>query len=229
MSILTALLARMTTGRGQFINVSIHAALNVTTEGGSYQWLVNGTTVQRQTGRHASIVPTGPTQVQCADGRYVNTGVPPRIPAEFAALNEWLNALGLADQLPEAVFLEMGATWQGPFDLSLIGKDDTVTAVFGAGREALKLIARSISAYDFFMGCQRAGLATGIIYAPEEAFEDPHFRARGFDVPVFHPELDRYIRYPGAPWRMPASPWRIARRAPTLGEHEHELFGPEDS
>ncbi len=229
MSILTALLARMTTGRGQFIDVSIHAALNVTTEGGSYQWLVNGTTVQRQTGRHASIVPTGPTQVQCADGRYVNTGVPPRIPAEFAALNEWLNALGLADQLPEAVFLEMGATWQGPFDLSLIGKDDTITAVFGAGREALKLIARSISAYDFFMGCQRAGLATGIIYAPEEAFEDPHFRARGFDVPVFHPELDRYIRYPGAPWRMPASPWRIARRAPTLGEHEHELFGPEDS
>ncbi|MGA0839408.1 MAG: CaiB/BaiF CoA transferase family protein [Pseudomonadales bacterium] len=225
MAILTAVLARITTGRGQFIDVSLHAALNVTTEGASYQWLVNGTTVQRQTGRHASIVPTGPTQVQCADGRFANTGVPPRVPAEFAALKDWLEALGLTDELPEAFFLEMGATWQGTFDLSLIGRDDTVTAVFSAGREALKLIARNVPAYDFFVGCQRAGLATGIIYAPEEAFEDPHFRARGFDVEVFHPELDRHIRYPGAPWRMPASPWRIARRAPALGEHQQELLG----
>lgn len=224
MAVLTAVLARMVSGRGQFIDVSIHAALNVTTEAASYNWLVNQTTVQRQTGRHAATVATGPTQVRCADGRYVNTGVPPRFPKEFASLNSWLNALGLADELPEAVFLELGAHWQGPFDLSLIGKDDTITAVFGAGREALKLIAARVSAYDFFIGCQRAGLPSGIIYAPEEAFEDPHFKARGFQVDLEHPALGQTIRYPGAPYRLPASPWRLYRPAPGLGEHNAEIL-----
>ena len=59
-SILTALLHRDGGGEGQFIDVSMHAASNVTTEAGSYQWLVANATVQRQTGRHASPTPSIP-------------------------------------------------------------------------------------------------------------------------------------------------------------------------
>ena len=40
MSALTALLHRGVTGTGQFIDVSMHAACNVTTEAASYSWLV---------------------------------------------------------------------------------------------------------------------------------------------------------------------------------------------
>ena len=225
MATLTAILHRFAAGAGQFIDVSMHAAQNVTTEAGSYSWLVSGKIVQRQTGRHASTVPTGETQIRCADGRYVNTGVPPRFPKEFASLDAWLKQLGLDAELPEAVFLEMGATWDGPFDLSLLGSDDTITAIFGAGREALKLIASRITAYEFFIGCQRAGLPSGVIYAPEEAFEDQHFKARGFQVEVTHDDLNRTFRYPGAPYALPASPWRISRRAPKLGEHTAEVLG----
>jgi crotonobetainyl-CoA:carnitine CoA-transferase CaiB-like acyl-CoA transferase len=224
MSILTALLHRFSGGAGQFIDVSMHAAANVTTESASYGWLVNGSIAQRQTGRHASPTPTGPTQVRCADGRYANTGVPPRTPREFASLHRWLRELDLADELPEAVFLEIGANWSGPFDLSLLGRDDTITAVFGAGREALKLIASRVSATEFFLGCQRAGLPAGAINAPEEAFEDEHFKARGFQVEVTHDDLGRTFRYPGAPYRMTASPWRISRPAPKLGEHTAEVL-----
>lgn len=225
MSVLTAVLHRFVSGRGQFIDVSMHAAANVTTEAGSYAWLVQQTTVQRQTGRHAAAQPTGETQVLCADGRYANTGVPPRTPREFGAMLGWLRELGLEEAFPEAVFLEMGANWEGAFDLSLIGSDDTVTAIFGAGREALHLIASRISAYDFFLGCQQAGLPAGIIYSPEEAYEDEHFKARGFQVEVPHDELGRTFRYPGAPYQLPASPWRISRRAPRLGEHTEEVLG----
>jgi crotonobetainyl-CoA:carnitine CoA-transferase CaiB-like acyl-CoA transferase len=225
MATLTAVLHRFASGAGQFIDVSIHAAANVTTESASYGWLVNGSIVQRQTGRHAHWRPTGETQVRCADGRYANTGVPPRSPAEFARLLTWLRQVGLEEDLPEAVFLEMGAQWEGPFDLTRIGTDDTITAVFGAGREALKLIASRIGAREFFLGCQQAGLAVGVIYAPEEAFEDEHFVARGFQVEVDHEDLERTFRYPGAPYRLPASPWRISRRAPGLGEHTAEVLG----
>ncbi|HKI74811.1 MAG TPA: CoA transferase [Pseudomonadales bacterium] len=224
MSVLTALLARHASGRGQFIDVSMVAALNVTTEAGSYNYLVNQSTVQRQTGRHAAVQMTGETQVLCADSRYANTGVPPRTPAEFARLYAWMQEIGMVEGFPEAVFLEMGANWDGPFDLSQIGTDDTITAIFMAGREALKRIASQVSAYDFFTGCQNAGLSVGVIYSPEEVFEDPHFKARGFQVEVEHEDLGRAIRYPGAPYRLPASPWAISRRAPRLGEHNDEVF-----
>ena len=224
LSALTALLHRDASGEGQFIDVSITAALNVTTEAASHSWLVARQTVQRQTGRHAAVAPTRETQERCADGRYANTGVPPRKPSEFAALNAWLTELGLRDELPEAVFLELGANWQGPFDLSRLGSDDEITAVFGAGREALRLIASKLPAQDFFLGCQRAGLAVGVVNSPEEAFEDAHFQARGFPVHVRHEELGREVIYPGAPYRFGASPWAISRRAPKLGEHNDEVF-----
>ena len=225
MSALTAVLHRGVTGQGQFIDVSMTAACNVTTEAASYSWLVAEQTVQRQTGRHASTRPSGETQQLCADGRYANTGVPPRAPKEFRALLAWLRELGFAEDLPEAVFLEMGASWEGPFELSKLGSDDEITAIFGAGREALKLIASRLPAQDFFLGCQRAGLAVGVVNSPEEAFEDEHFKARGFQVPLHHDDFDRTITYPGAPYAMRGSPWAISRRAPHLGEHDAEVFG----
>ncbi len=224
MSILTALLHRDLAGKGQFIDVSITAALNVTTEAASYSWLVSEATVQRQTGRHAATNPTGETQMRCADGRYVNTGVPPRFPEEFGRLHGWLREVGLVEDFPEAVFLEMGADWEGPFDLSQLGTDETITAIFMAGREALQLIASRVTAYEFFIGCQQAGLSVGVIYSPEEAYEDEHIKARGFQVEVEHDELRRTIRYPGAPYQLPASPWGISRRAPHLGEHTDEVL-----
>ena len=88
----------------------------------------------------------------------------------------------------------------------------------------MQLIASRLPAQEFFVGCQRAGLAAGAVNAPEEAFEDEHLKARGFHVEVRHEDLDRTVTYPGAPYRMTGSPWRIARRAPRLGEHNDEVF-----
>ncbi len=224
MSILTAVLYRSVSGEGQFIDVSLHAAANVTTEAGSYVWLVSQQTVHRQTGRHAAERPSLDSQIRCADGRYVNTGVPPRKPDEFAKLLAWLRSLGLEKDFPEAFLLEQGAQ-RASIDLSRIGQDAELTAIFGAGREAMNFIASRVSAYDFFLGAQRAGLAAGAIFSPEEAYEDPHFKARGFQVDVHHPELGRSIRYPGAPYRLTKGAWRISRRAPRLGEHTEEVLG----
>ncbi len=224
MSALTAFLYRGVSGEGQFIDVSLHAGANVTTEASSYTWLVAENTVQRQTGRHASESPSMESQILCADGRYANTGVPPRFPHEFKKLYDWMIDLDLLDDLPEAVFLEMGANWDGPFDLSSIGQDDTITAIFMAGRQALMLIASRISAYDFFFGCQSVGLSVGVINSPEEAYEDPHFIERGYQVEVNHEELGRSYRYPGAPYRFEKTPWAISKRAPKLGEHQDEVL-----
>lgn len=223
MSALTALLHRDRGGRGQRVDVSMHAAINVTTEMASYFWLIAQTTVTRQTGRHAGVVPSMTTQQLCADGRYVCTGVPPRTSKEYVNLLGWLRKLGLEDEFPEAIFLVMG-TQHETMDLSKIGVDDEITAIFAAGREALSFIASKMTALDFFISAQDANVPVGVIYSPEEAFEDAHFKARGFQVEVEQPQLGKAVRYPGAPYRFGQSPWAITRPAPTLGQHTDEVL-----
>ena len=59
---------------------------------------------------------------------------------------------------------------------------------------------------------------------PKDIANSPHLIARGFIQDIEHPELERTIRYPGPPYRLPESPWRIARRAPLIGEHNYEIY-----
>ena len=223
MAVLTALLYREGSGEGQFIDVSQHAAANVTTEMATYTWLVAEDTVQRQTGRHAMTIPSAATQAQTADGRYVNTGVLPRTPREFKGLLDWVDELELRQEFPETVFLEMAAG-RDSLDRSKMAEDDEIVAMFMAARDAMGLIAGRLSAKEFFLGAQRAGIPAGAVYAPEEAFEDEHFIARGFQQTLEHPELEQSFRYPGAPYRFEKSRWALSRRAPLLGEHTEEVL-----
>ena len=154
----------------------------------------------------------------------MNTGAPPRTPKEFGSLRDWLLDLELQHEYPEIFLLEMAMELDF-VDEAKIGIDDEVTAIFGAGRDALVLIASRLPAYDFFRGGQDRGFSVGIIYAPEQVMDDPHFRERGFPVAVEHPEMGREIAYPGAPYRFNGSPWEISRRAPQLGEHNDEILG----
>lgn len=221
---LAALAARRRTGRGQRVDVNLNAVANTTTETATYNWLSVQGVVQRQTGRHAAPVVTEPLQVRTADGGYVTTGVPPRTPAQFAALAAWIAELGLADELPEVVFLEQASNPE----LVLGAPEGSATvdamAVYSASRDAMNLIASRLAALDFFVGAQRRDLPVGAVLAPEEAFENEHAVARGMQVAVDHEELGRVVRYPGAPFRLTRTPWRIVRRPPTVGEHTAEVL-----
>jgi benzylsuccinate CoA-transferase BbsE subunit len=221
MSVLVALLHREETGQGQYIDVSMHAASNVTTEVATYGYLACGWQVQRQTGRHAAPMITAPTQVRCRDGHYATTGLPPRSPADFANVLGLLDRLGLRDEFPMSGLLELGAQHER-LNLADIETDPVIGEIFGAAREVLWFLAGHLDAYDFFVETQRIGIATGVIYTPAEALADPHFVERGFPVEIEHPELGRSFTYPGAPYRFTGTPW-AARRAPRLGEHQEAL------
>ena len=210
---LVAVLHRDENGAGQLVDVSMHAAANVTTEAGSYTWLVAQETVQRQTCRHAAVNPTQVTLTYDLEGRFVPTGIPPRSGKEFQILLDWLDARGLRDEFPESFFLEMGVK-RGAISFADIAADPEVAAIFAAARDALVFIAQRITAYEFFLEGQQRGLTLPVVNAPEDVMCDPHYRARGFPVEVWHEELGRAVEYTGAPFHMHASPWRLDTPAP---------------
>jgi crotonobetainyl-CoA:carnitine CoA-transferase CaiB-like acyl-CoA transferase len=218
-AIMIALVHRQFTGVGQYIDVNMHAAVNVTTEGATYNWLVADDTVQRQTGRHAAMVPNDPSQVLCRDGRYVNVISPSRTETQWSNLLAWLDEEGLLGTLGE---------YLDPPDSAAMRRGDP------GAREQQRRVSRATSAlaertdsFDLFSKAQRLGFQWGIVYAPEEMLSDPHFQARGFPVEVDHPELGKGFTYPGAPYKLMASPWAIRRRAPMLGEDNQRVFTDE--
>jgi crotonobetainyl-CoA:carnitine CoA-transferase CaiB-like acyl-CoA transferase len=93
----------------------------------------------------------------------------------------------------------------------------------------MAFIAAHVDACACFDGFQQRGIVCGIVNTAEEVISDPHFVARGFPVSVDHDDLGRTVTYPGAPIRFSRSPWCIRIRAPHVGEHQGEVFGPLDA
>ena len=70
-AITVALFDRMTSGEGQYIDVSIHDACAIGTEGAVPQWMYFGETMYRQTGMHAAPRRLPPLELPTRDGKYV--------------------------------------------------------------------------------------------------------------------------------------------------------------
>ena len=215
--ILTALVHRQFTGEGQFIDVNMHAAQNVTTEGAVYNWLVAGDTVQRQTGRHSSPVPTADVQMLCGDGRYVNIGFPARTEDQWLHLLAWLDEHGLVGDLSKYI--------TPPSRAALIQRDPDAIKQMDEVMSAVSDLCMANTAYDIFVRAQDMGFQWGVVYSPEETLEDPHFVERGMQVAVEHPELGAEFVYVGAPYDFEATPWEIRRRPPLLGEDNEAVYG----
>ena len=205
---LMALLERDFSGLGQFIDCSIHEACSVCTELAVPSWVAKHQLVRRQTGRHAAVELRLPWQFQCADGKYVCTIMPNLKASQFAQIVEWLDGAGLAEDLTDPKY----QSWQ-------VRRDEQAHIVDVIGR----FVAVHTSD-QMYHGAQQRDLAWGQVRAPEENLHDPHFWDRGFFVAVDHPELDRPLFYPGAPYYGADLGWRISRPAPRLGEHNVEVY-----
>lgn len=57
----------------------------------------------------------------------------------------------------------------------------------------------------------------------DELFEDEHLKEREYFVEVESPRAGR-LKYPGAPYKLSETPWSIRLPAPTLGEHNEEIY-----
>jgi benzylsuccinate CoA-transferase BbsE subunit len=58
-----------------------------------------------------------------------------------------------------------------------------------------------------------------------ENFSSEQLKSRNFFQKVEHAEIGATITYPGAPIKLSSTPWQLRGRAPTLGEHNDEVYG----
>ncbi len=74
----------------------------------------------------------------------------------------------------------------------------------------------------------RKAQAKRVPFAPVSTMGDllnsEHLKARGFFVEITHPVAGTW-KYPGAPLKYHRTPWEIRMPAPTLGQHNSEIFG----
>ena len=70
---------------------------------------------------------------------------------------------------------------------------------------------------------QKAGVPITPVNTAGDIFKDRHLAERGFFCEVDLPPSGR-LKMPGRPFIMGKSPWQLRRRAPTLGEHNEEIF-----
>ena len=70
--------------------------------------------------------------------------------------------------------------------------------------------------------------ARRVPFAPVSTMGDllnsEHLKARGFFVEIAQPVAGTH-KYPGAPLKYDRTPWEIRLPAPTLGQHNDEIFG----
>jgi len=83
-----------------------------------------------------------------------------------------------------------------------------------------------VSRQDVLELCMRAQ-ANRVPFAPlltmQTLLQSAHLDERSFFVELDHPQAGR-LKYPGALAKYPESPWRAHHAAPTLGQHNDEIY-----
>ncbi|HEV8662973.1 MAG TPA: CoA transferase [Candidatus Methylomirabilis sp.] len=164
--------------------------------------------------------------------------------AIFFATGENPEPMGSAHRLnaPYQVFrtkdgsLSVGAATQGTWEMlcQAIGRPDLSAdprfrenAARIAHYQELAAILEEVFQQDttthWLRRLEEAGVPAGPIYTLAEVYADPHVRAREMAVEVEHPVAGR-VQNIGIPVKLSGTPGRIARPAPTLGQHTDEVL-----
>ncbi len=98
----------------------------------------------------------------------------------------------------------------------------------GDNAEALLIFLEEYVKEQTVLDLYKKAQTKRIPFAPVSTMGDllnsEHLKARGFFVEIAQPVAGTH-RYPGAPLQYSATPWEIRLPAPTLGQHNEEIFG----
>jgi crotonobetainyl-CoA:carnitine CoA-transferase CaiB-like acyl-CoA transferase len=209
MSIVGALVHRLTTRRGQYLSTSVHEAVSKNTETDMPDWVFLRQTHRRVTCRHSMVSASAPALAMTKDGRYLlpyNTYLPSR-----ATMRVWEGTVDLLKQYNMQGDLE-DRKYDGDYRYSAEALEHITAATRG-------LVGRLLFDRELWRDAQARGLPWAPIRKPEENALDAHWLQRGAFFDVFHPELGATFSYTGAKWLTEGMEWRRGPRPPLIGEH----------
>jgi crotonobetainyl-CoA:carnitine CoA-transferase CaiB-like acyl-CoA transferase len=94
--------------------------------------------------------------------------------------------------------------------------------------EALQIFLQEYLSEHTVLEVYKAVQERRVPFAPVSTMGDllnsEHLNARGFFVEIAQPQAGTH-KYPGAPLKYSATPWQLRLPAPTLGQHNDEIFG----
>ncbi len=196
---LAALFARLTTGRGDHVEVSTQEALASILELTFEFWPYCGLIASRLGAK-----PIQPLCfMECRDGWIFVCCVEE---------HQWRNFVEIMGN-PEWAEMEL-------FENRLARG-----ANFDALQALLQEWCAEQSVYDLYEKAQRKRVPFAPVSTMGDLLGSDHLRARGFFATIDHPVAGT-VTMPGAPFRMAATPWELRRPAPTLGQHTREVLGP---
>jgi len=202
---------RMTSGEGQYIDVSIHDACAIGTEAAVPQWMYYGSTMYRQTGMHANPKRQPPLQLPTADGKYMIAVMQNFGARVWEKLIAWMDEKGVTGELHDPKYQNEAFR----------------TSEYRTGNVIRDAVARLIAASngeECFHRAQSYGISWGLVHAAEENYDIPHYQQRNYWRSIDHPEIGRAIPYPRGPVFCDAIQIEPRGRAPHLGEHTREVL-----
>ena len=204
-AVMAAVMHRLRTGQGQFIDVSQTQTASATIPETLLDYAANGRLPERLGNGDRQMAPHG-----C----YPCAGLDRWIAIAVATDAEW-QALARVLQRPawleDARFSGALARWQHRETL------DALVAEATAGWEMRALMQE----------LQAAGVAAGAVLDSKELLFDPHLRERGFyEVVRHHPSAGMPpLPYASRPWQFSATPPVSPQAAPILGQHNEYVLG----
>ena len=140
---------------------------------------------------------------QCKDG-YLNMF------PDATMIPKGLNMLGMSELMGEPLFSTMEAR-------SMPESHEYFDAL-------LEPWLRERPVTEAFAAAQGARILSGPVYNSALLTADPNFRARAYWPTVERSHGDM-VRIPGKSFQMYGGPWAMRRPAPTLGQHNAEIYG----
>ena len=195
---IAAVLATMRDGEGQHVEVSSQESVAAELEMTFEYWPYIGMIASR-----LGIKPLQPIEsMECKDGWIYLCCI------EEHQWRGFVEIMGNPDWANEEIFddrLKRAANW-----------------------DALKVFLQEWVSQQTVLDLYRKAQARRVPFAPVSTMGDlldsEHLKARGFFVEIAQPVAGTH-KYPGAPLKYERTPWEIRRPAPTLGQHNQEIFG----
>jgi crotonobetainyl-CoA:carnitine CoA-transferase CaiB-like acyl-CoA transferase len=199
MGILTALLEREVSGKGQWVQVSLLQAMIAMLDFQAARWLIAKEVPEQAGNDHPTSIPTGvyPT----ADGD--------------------INIAAGSDDMFKRLCKALGAE-------ELIGKPEYATGKLRSQNRKqcwadLAVHTKKRKSQEWIELFEKAGVPSGPIYKMNEVFADPQVKHLGMAAPVKHPQLGDSAVV-NQPFKLSRTPSEIRTVTPEVGAHTDEIL-----